>query len=53
MAFLPTFVQTGAGAYVVFAITLSSVNGVYDVRYNGDAGKWNADGSARLPECKP
>jgi hypothetical protein len=52
---VPTFVRTGSGDFMVFSIDISGtiVNGrtIFDVRYNGDAGMWNPDGSPRLPIC--
>ena len=50
---VPTAVRGFNGEMnMVFAITLSGGPGSRsDVRYNGDAGMWNADGSPRLPLC--
>jgi hypothetical protein len=48
---VPTPVRTASGQYMVSSVTLSAINGIYDVSYNGDAGMWNANGSPRLPLC--
>jgi hypothetical protein len=52
---VPTFVRTAGGDFMVFSLDLSAKwvgsRKVYDVRYNGDDGMWNSDGSARLPLC--
>jgi RHS repeat-associated protein len=43
--------QDGSQKNMVLSVTVSRVNGVNNVSYNGDAGMWNGDGSPRLPIC--
>ena len=53
---VPTPIQMSDGSqFMVSSVDVSAhfVNGkpIYDVKYNGDAGMWNPDGSPRLPLC--